>query len=207
MTCADVEILICDYLDGALSSEQRAEVERHLGECHACSELARDAGAAIAFMERAADVEPPPELVTRILYQIPSGRRTPAADVGRLRSWLGHLLEPVLQPKLVMSMALTILSFSMMLRCSGVSSRQLRPTDLNPTRVWASVEDKAQRTWDRTVKFYENIRFVYEIQSRLREWTEQEQEAEKTEAPRNESDERRLPVTETGNSPGEEKNR
>ena len=70
MTCANFEIALCDYLDGTLAPAEKAEVEQHLSTCAACAELARDAGAAIAFMERVADVEPPPELVTR-MFAIP----------------------------------------------------------------------------------------------------------------------------------------
>ena len=44
MNCADAEILICDY--ATLSSAERFELERHLGECRACTELARDSAAA-----------------------------------------------------------------------------------------------------------------------------------------------------------------
>ena len=31
MICADVEILICDYLDGTLPAERKSALERHLG--------------------------------------------------------------------------------------------------------------------------------------------------------------------------------
>ena len=41
MNCAEIEILICDYLDGTLSADRKAEVERHFAECPACAELAR----------------------------------------------------------------------------------------------------------------------------------------------------------------------
>src|SRR5205807_6917955 len=66
MNCAELEALICDYVDGTLAPAQRTELESHLAECPACAELARDSAAAIAFIDRAADVEPPPELITRI---------------------------------------------------------------------------------------------------------------------------------------------
>ena len=69
MNCADAEILICDY--ATLRSNERFELERHLAVCPACAELARDSAAALAFLESAADVEPPPELITRILYDAP----------------------------------------------------------------------------------------------------------------------------------------
>jgi len=62
MNCADAELLICDY--ATLNSAERFELERHLGVCPGCAELARDSAAAVAFLESVADVEPPPELIT-----------------------------------------------------------------------------------------------------------------------------------------------
>ena len=80
MNCAEFEIPICDYVDGTLSADRRAEVERHLAECPACAELARDSAAALAFMETAAEAGPPPELVTRILFEAPWRKNKPAAN-------------------------------------------------------------------------------------------------------------------------------
>ena len=97
MNCAEAEELICDYVDGTLASARKDEVERHLEACPACAEVARDAAAAVAFMERAADVEPPPELITRILFDAPWTRKTPAKDP----TWWGKLFAPVVQPRFV----------------------------------------------------------------------------------------------------------
>lgn len=180
MTCADLEILICDYVDGALAgserASERASLERHLASCAACAELARDAADGLRFLEQAGPVEPPPELLTRILFEMRSAR-PPVANPGRFRSWLSNLMRPLLQPRLVMGMALTILSFSMLARFVGVPVRQLTPADLNPASVWSALDDRAHRVWQRTLKFYESIRFVYEIQLRLREWQEQQDAA------------------------------
>jgi hypothetical protein len=210
MTCAEFEILLCDYLDaasgraGALRPEQASAVERHMAECAACAELARDAGAALSFVARAADVEPPPELLTRILFDLPLRQK---ADPSRaaLRDRIHRFLGPVLAPRFAMGMALTVLSFAMMAQCAGVRVPQLRPADLKPSNVWAGLEDRVHRTWERTLKSYESIRFVYEMQSRVREWTEQQQlEDSQTAA---QPDERRLPAgTTPANLNGQEKN-
>lgn len=170
MNCADLEALLCDYVDGALTAGPKAEVESHLARCTACAELVRDASAAVAFMERAADVEPPAELLNRIIFQLPLGHHATARRPG-LGSILRHWLQPVLQPRFAMGMAMTILSFSMLARFAGISTHQLTPSELNPTKIWRSLDDKAHRTWERTVKFYESLRVVYEIQTRVREWT------------------------------------
>ncbi len=171
MTCAELETLLCDYVDGTLAAAGRAAVESHLAVCPACAELARDAAAGAGFLERVAAVDPPPELVTRILFQIP-------ARPGGARESLPHAIrrwfEPVMQPRFAMGMAMTILSFAMLGRFSGIKVRQLTAADLKPSAVWTEIDDRAHRTWARAVKYYESLRFVYEIQSRLKEWTEQD---------------------------------
>jgi len=175
MKCADLEALLCDYLDGALPAGQRTELEEHLARCAACAELARDASAAVAFLEGAPQVEPPAELITRILYALPAAREARRRPAAGLRPWFGRLFRPMLQPRFAMGFALTILSFSMLGKFAGISLRQLTPADLNPGKLWQALDDRLHRAWDRSVKFYESLRLVYEIQTRLRDLTEQEQ--------------------------------
>jgi anti-sigma factor RsiW len=193
MNCADIEILICDYVDGTLAPEQRTELERHLADCPACADLARDSAAAVAFMERAADVEPPPELLTRILFDAPW---TKGRNRSRLRVWLGALVSPILQPKYAMGMAMTILSLSMLARFVA-PVRPLQPADLRPSKVWAGLEDRAVRVWARSVKYYENLKFVYQIQSMLRDWQQQDEDqrpAADRKSAQPKTDDRKLPV-------------
>jgi hypothetical protein len=204
MNCADVEILICDYVDGTLTAERKSAVERHLAQCPACAELARDSAAAVEFMERASGVEPPPELITRILFEAPwsKDRAKPAGA----RSWMAAILGPILQPRFAMGMAMTVLSLALLARFVA-PVRQLRMSDLEPAEVWAGVEDRAYRAWGRTVKFYDNLKFVYQIQTTLREWQQQgedRQSAPVPEAPERKTDEHKLPVKATpdGGPPG-----
>lgn len=206
MSCAELEALICDYVDGTLAAPGRAGVERHLSACPACAELARDSAAAVDFMARAAEVEPPPELITRILFEPPwaaSGagegkrpaRRLREPVLARLREWFGGRLHAVLQPRFAMGMAMTILSFSMLARYV-TPVRQLSAADLQPGKVWAALEDRGYRAWTRSVKFYENLRFVYQIQSTLREWQQQQEEEQRLsgDAEDRKTEDRKLPV-------------
>jgi len=178
MNCSEFEILLCDYVDDTLRGEQKSAFEHHLETCGACAELARDAGAAVRFMERASAVEPPPELVTKILFELPQARPAESRGLkGFFAGWsVTKLLGPVLQPRFAMGMAMTILSFSMLAQVAGISVRQLRPSDLDPIKIAASIDLQLHRGWERAVKYYENLRVVYEIQSRLKEWTEQQEE-------------------------------
>jgi Predicted transmembrane transcriptional regulator (anti-sigma factor) len=194
MTCGELDILLCDYLDGTLSAGEAARVESHLSSCASCAELARDARLAMSFMERASEMEPPPQLMTRILHETASGKHGRLGSSRGIRSWFEKSLAFVLQPRLVMGMALTIFSFSMMARCPGIATRQLRPGDMDPKKIWAVLDDRAHRGWERSVKFYENIKVVYEIQSRLRDWTDQQDEEDRNAAAKRPVEERRVPA-------------
>jgi putative zinc finger protein len=175
MLCADFEELLSDYLDEQLNAGQRRLVDQHAAQCAACSELMQDAASALRLLERLPQVEVPPDLVTRIVYQAPAGRvRQPFER----RSWIGGLfsdwLQPLLQPRFAMGMAMTIISFAMLGRCTGVQVQQIRPNDLNPVKIWENIEGRAIRTKDRGMKYYENLRLVYEIRSRLNEIRDQQ---------------------------------
>lgn len=176
MKCQDLEALLCDYVDGTLTPQEKATVELHLACCGECRELAADAAAAVAFMERVAEVEPPPALVNGILFDLRNGK-APVKRAGAF-GWLGRLLEPVLQPKFAMGMVMTILSFSMLGRFAGIPSRQLKLQDLEPARVYQALEDKALRSWERAVKYYESLRLVYEVQQTLNDWKGEEETAQ-----------------------------
>jgi hypothetical protein len=202
MTCAELEILICDYVDGTLGPDARTMVEQHLAGCRNCAELARDAAVAVGFMERAAEVEAPPELMTRLLFQPPwASTRTAATGV---KNWFRKILHPILQPRFAMGMAMTILSFAMLARWVA-PARQLHPSDLSPTQVWAGLEDRVYRSWQRTVKFYESLKVVYQIQSKLHDWQQQQEEEPKqadTDKSGRAPDTHRLPVKGSEDRPG-----
>lgn len=150
MSCAELEILLADYLDGAVSGVEKAALEAHLAGCASCAELGRDTAVAIAFMERAAPVGSPPGMVARILAD---------TRIKPRRSWterlFGFVWQPVWQPRLAMGLAMMVLSMAML------------------GRVWGPAENQVYRAWDRTVKQYENLPLVSEIQAQLDDWTQQ----------------------------------
>jgi hypothetical protein len=176
VNCADVEILLADYVDGTLDVSHRAEekfaLEAHLAGCAGCAELARDSAGAVEFMERAAVVDAPPELVTRILFEVTAGPSHAIIKPSLGRRLFGRWLEPVLQPRFAMGMAMTVLSFAMIGRFTHV--RQLTPADLDPVKVWTAAEDRVVRWYSRGVKYYDSLKVVYEIQTRLKEWAEEQ---------------------------------
>ncbi len=173
MNCAEFESILADYLDGSLSAAEAAAIEEHAASCSACGEFMREVGGGLSVLKRAEEVEPPPELITRIAYLAPAGRaREPFERQGWLSRLMSKWLMPILQPRLAMGMAMTILSFAMLERCTGLQVRRVQPADLNPVRVWGNVEDKGLRIRDQVVKYYENLRVVYEVEAHLKDLEE-----------------------------------
>src|SRR5579871_3464490 len=168
MTCAEFEAVLADLMDGTLAADQAAEAKAHESACGACAELARDVAGATAFIERAETVQPPCELVNKILFEATSGPSRVVTRPSFLARWFG----PEVQPRFAMGMAMTVISFVMLGRFTGVQLHQLNPADLSPSKVWTATESRVQRTWDRAVKQYENLRLVYDVRNQLQQWNE-----------------------------------
>ncbi len=164
LECRHIDELLCDYIDQTLNAEQKQSFETHVHTCAACAELVADVTGATNFLERVSDVEAPRELITRILYNTP--KEAPLLEKLSPKSWLRRFLSPMLQPRFAMGMAMTILSFSMLGKFV-TPVRQLKPSDLDPIKVFRSIDEGVHRTWDNAVKYYDNLRLVYEIQTAI----------------------------------------
>ncbi len=173
--------MLADKLDGALPSSSLVAFEAHADTCAACAELMHDARAALVFIERVPRVEAPPQLLTKLLFEVSAGPSQNLVKPSRMRRIFGERiegwLEPVLQPRFAMGMAMTVLSFAMLGRIMGIQVRQLKPSDLDPVTVWVAAEDRGHRLWERGVKSYENLKLVYLIQSTLKEWRDEDPNA------------------------------
>jgi hypothetical protein len=185
LSCEQFEILLADHIDGELRSAaragDRAAFEEHLSTCAACAALAEDAQNAVEFMKISADVDVPPVLMTKILHATNSGWEFKLRAKG-IRGAINRFLRPVLQPRFVMGAMLTLMSITMLSRCAGGPKTKLSAADLDPVRLWTSLDDKTHRIWDRTMKSYESMRLVYEIRNQINDWKQQQTEAEEAAA-------------------------
>ena len=204
MNCADAEILICDY--ATLTSAERFKLERHLGECPALRRVGAGFGGRGRFHgarrrrgAAAGTGQPNPLRATLEAAGIAHCRR---ARLDR------KVTQPVLQPKFAMSMAITILSLAWLVKYVA-PARPVTAADFNPVRVWQSLDDRVYRGYQRSVKFYESIKFVYQVRARLQEWNQQQDEEQSAAAERKQNrggneksmDEKRLPVKNTPAEP------
>ncbi|MGA7423309.1 MAG: zf-HC2 domain-containing protein [Candidatus Sulfotelmatobacter sp.] len=180
MQCHEFDSLVSDALDGVLTGAQLDAFHTHARTCSACGPLLANVTAGRNWLKDLTEVEPPVSLVTNILAS------TTGVDTQRLRanvpasqpgaSWLEKLqasasqaLQPiwgtVRQPRFAMSFGMAFFSLSVALSMLGVKPADLRQLSLRPTVL----RHTYYNTQARVVRYYENIRLVYEVESRVRE--------------------------------------
>jgi Putative zinc-finger len=180
--CTEFEALLSDAIDGdgQLTPARKQRFEAHRRVCAVCGPLFADVQAGQQYLRSLETVEPPPHLVHNILAAttgvvsrrpqasaVAGGRTTPFGE--RLREWWDSLFTPVAalvrQPRFAMSFGMIFFSSSLILNLAGVKPSDMAKVDLRPSAV-RHVYNDAQI---KVVKYYDNIRFVYEIESKLRE--------------------------------------
>ena len=71
-------------------------------------------------------------------------------------------LQLLLKPRFVMRLAMSILSFAMVDRLSGLPSvPYVRPADMNLVSVWSCAEKNLAAVKSRVADCYESVRLVY----------------------------------------------
>jgi len=178
MTHLELENLTSDYLEGLLEPGLRKEVEAHLSACPSCLEMVGDVRRALQLCHAAPELEPAPWLVRKIML----------ATVGeRKPGWVERLVtffRPALQPRFAYGVAMAVFSFSIIVNAAGINLRRVTIRDLNPL-TWRLKVDRAVHLYiARGEKFIDDLRVVYEIESRLRQLRahpEEEQETPKQE--------------------------
>lgn len=179
--CTEFETLLSDALEGQLSPARKESFEAHRRVCEICGPLFAEVQAGQQLLRSLAlePVEPPAHLVhnilaatsgvvsTRPLAVRPDARTTPFGE--RVREWWDSFFAPsmafVRQPRFVMSFGMIFFSFSMALSVAGVRPADVAKVDLRPSALRHAYNDAQIKV----VKYYDNIRFVYEIESKVRE--------------------------------------
>jgi hypothetical protein len=177
MQCGEFDALLNEALDGTLTGPKLETFQAHARVCAACGPLLSEADAGRRWLKSLAEVEPPANLVHNILVatsgheskhvpvRVPAG----ASWTERFTAWLRPMFTPVFalsrQPRFAMSFGMAFFSLSVSLSLAGVKVGDVRHVDLRP----AAIKRTYYETSGRIVKYYENIRFVYEIESRMRE--------------------------------------
>jgi hypothetical protein len=179
MQCAEFDALLTEALDGTLAGTKLERFRAHATVCPVCGPLYAEVDAGRRLLTSLAEVEPPDYLVNNILAAttgIDTARLREAARgssqpswLDRARAWMAPFTTPVLgvirQPRFAMSFGMAFFSISLALNAAGVKIADLKHVDLSPGALVRGYH----MTSGRIVKYYENIRFVYQIESKVRE--------------------------------------
>ena len=68
-----------------------------------------------------------------------------------------------------MTAAMAFFSIALTLNLTGIKVTQLRAADFQPSRLRATLTRQYYSTNEQVTKYYENLRLVYEMESRVRE--------------------------------------
>jgi len=178
MQCNEFDLLVTDALDGVLAGAEFDRFQAHAQVCRTCGPLLAEAEAGRSWLKGLTEVEPPAHLVANILAS------TTGVDTQRLRavahatqpriSWLERMqatvLEPVWaavrQPRFAMSFAMAFFALSVGLTVAGVKPHDVRDfvTGLRPS----TIRHTYYATQARVVRYYDNVRLVYEVQAAVR---------------------------------------
>ncbi len=160
--CTHTEERLSDSLEGLLSREDAAALSAHASGCADCRKLVATVVPLVQRMQRMEMVEEPVHLSAKILDATLGPRKT-KAGWERLAAWAGGLL----QPRVAIGMATAMASFVIVLHTVGVTPNKIKKADLTPAGVFRAANRQVHLTYARGVKFVNDLRVVYEIQSRL----------------------------------------
>jgi hypothetical protein len=176
MQCAEFEALLSEALDESLTGAKLESFGTHAKTCPLCGPLFADATEGRRWLKSLTEVEPPANLVHNILAAtsgVESARSLAKPEISwkeAVVGWLRPVFTPVFavarQPRFVMSFGMAFFSLSVALSMAGVKVKDLEHADLRPSAIKRTYYE----TSGRVVKYYENIRFVYEIESRVQQF-------------------------------------
>ncbi len=161
-TCTNAEERLTDYLDGNLSAEDSATYAAHAASCAQCGRMLADVGGLVSGMHALEMLPEPPRLAQKIL----EATLGPGVKTRGWQRWFAW--APLLwQPRFAMGLATVAASFVIVFHTVGVTPAKIRKADLSPANVYRTVNRQIHLTYARSAKFMNDLRVVYEIQSRL----------------------------------------
>ncbi len=178
LRCDEWENLLADALDGTLSAADAAAFTRHHRECALCAQMLKETEQGRSWMKYlAVEPEVPADLLKKILARTSGGLQTGVAAPRRILAarrpaWHRVMLpavRQVLEPRLMMTVAMAFFSIALTLNLTGVKVTDLRAQDLPAFAAARQPYPEYYSTNEQVTKYYKNLRLVYEMESRVRE--------------------------------------
>ncbi len=188
--CGEWETLLADALDGLLRPEDEARFTAHKAACPACTALYEEARKGREWLEfLSPEPEVPAGLLDKILATTGPGRGVAAgwaagvplpvaAGANAVPAFVPPIwqqpgffarLRNAVQPSMMMTAAMAFFSIALTLNLAGVRLTSMHLADLRPKALRSYVERQLTMASVPIVRYYDHLRFVYEVESRVRE--------------------------------------
>jgi hypothetical protein len=158
--CALTEERLSDALVHALLPEESAAFQSHTGRCERCRQLLARVGGLVLELRKLPLVEEPPFLASRIIALT---RGMPLGE-SATRRWFA-VSSRSWQIRLVMG--LVTVAATVLIVFHALSAVAPAKLQFSPASLYRGVNRRAHLTYARGVKFVNDLRVVYEIQSHL----------------------------------------
>jgi hypothetical protein len=166
-TCEQIEARLSDYLEGGLSGEERAGFDAHVNGCERCTPMVASVAHLLSSMHAMEPVEPPARLVYGILDKTLGPRDTR----GGWRVVFGWL-QGMASMRFAYGALSVVATMVLLVTAAGFNWRKPRVADLQPSNLYRSLDRQAHLGSAKVTKFFNDMRVVNEIQSRLRQDSE-----------------------------------
>ncbi|WP_263350133.1 anti-sigma factor family protein [Acidicapsa acidisoli] len=193
--CGLWETLLVDAMDGLLRPEDEAIFSSHMATCASCAEMFEQVRRGREWLEfLAPEPEVPAHLLDRILVETGHGKLDsrkldpgklilaggPASGLGASgnvltmtpvwqRPGFGARMRRFAEPRLLMTAAMAFFSIALTLSMTGVRISSFKMADLRPASVRSLLEKRIMTASTPIIRYYDHLRFVYEVESRMRE--------------------------------------
>ena len=106
-------------------------------------------------------------------YGLCSGARVLPMPAASIPAWqrpgFAGQVRRFAEPRLIMTAAMAFFSIALTLNLTGVRLNNLRLADLRPAAVRSFMERRLTTASIPIVRYYDHLRFAYEVESRMRE--------------------------------------
>ena len=196
LQCSDFEALLADaldfysedlYLEGGpdaavagstLTADQRQAFEAHRVSCAVCGPMFAEVQQGMALLRGLPEVDPPKNLVHNILARTSraeeatetAGAVAPAKGARRWLNSLRPTFAMLLHSRFATSFAMAFFSLSLTLTLAGVKISDLAKVDWRPSALRRSVVLQFNNVEASVMRYYDNMRLVYEVQSRVQQF-------------------------------------
>ncbi len=164
--CQEIESLLGLYVDNSLSEDQIAIVRSHLNTCEACALLSLEMEFTISLCRSFPELEPPPQLIQRVLQQTASSQH-------RTLTWVEYLLELVrpvyASPRFATGACVAVISLSIVMNALGVDFNHIPWRDLTLSNVVNNLNRSVNVAYDNGLRRLNDLKILYRIQSKIEE--------------------------------------